>query len=79
MVPLFKQMCADAGVELNPMPETVTHHVRYGEEGTYHFYLNISNTPAVVSTVKGFDLLSETQTDGNFELEPYGVAVVKAD
>ncbi|MBP1571082.1 MAG: beta-galactosidase [Oscillospiraceae bacterium] len=79
MVPIFEQMCKDAGVALEKMPETITHHVRYGEEGTYHFYLNISNQPAEVCAAKGTDLLTEKAVDGNISLEPYGVAVVKAE
>ena len=79
MVPLFRQMCADAGVVLENLPETVTHHVRYGEEGTYHFYLNISNQPAECEVVKGVDLLTDNAVCGKTSLEPYGVVVVKAE
>lgn len=77
MVPLLEEMLHNTGITADKMPETIEHHVRSGEEGTYDFYLNISSEPASVEAVKGYEMISGQNTDGTLTLDGYGVAVVK--
>ncbi len=74
---LFLQMLRDAGIPTEDLPEGVDHHVRYGEEGTYDFYLNYNTEPVTLSGVKGLELISGERAEGALELGRYGVAVVR--
>lgn len=77
MRPLFERMLTDAGIPVRKLPQGVECHVRSGEEGVYEFYLNWNAEAALVSGVKGTDILSGEALDGNLELPAYGIAVVR--
>lgn len=77
MRPLFERMLTDAGIPVRKLPQGVECHVRSGEEGVYEFYLNWNAEAALVSGVKGTDILSGEALDGNLELPTYGIAVVR--
>lgn len=77
MVPLFEKMLKDADVAVKKMPQHVEYHKREGENGSYEFYLNLSQDTVTVENVKGFDMVSEKEVDGVLTLGEYQVAVVK--
>lgn len=77
MRPLFERMLTDAGIPVRKLSQGVECHVRSGEEGVYEFYLNWNAEAALVSGVKGTDILSGEALDGNLELPAYGIAVVR--
>ena len=77
MRPLFEKMLAAAAIPVRKLPEGVEYHVRSGEEGTYEFYLNCTETDVVISGVNGTDLVSNAEITGTLRLTKYGVAVVR--
>jgi beta-galactosidase len=77
MRPLFERLCEDAGVKGMRLPENVECHVREGEEGTYAFYLNGSDTETRVDEVYGINAETGEKIEGTLHLGAYGALVVK--
>lgn len=77
MEPLFEKMLTDAGLSVRRLPEGVECHVRTGESGSYAFYLNNTREAVTVPGVKGLDLVTDVEVDGELALSGYGVAVVR--
>lgn len=77
MVVLYEKMLEDAGIVAKKPSPDIEYHVRSGEEGTYEFYLNLSDKPVIQENVYGFDLASQETITGTLHLDGYGVAVVK--
>ena len=78
MVPLFRKMLQETGVEIMDLPDGVEFHERVGEEGTYRFYFNCNTTEVVVDGVSGEEMLTGEKVEGQLKLDGYGVAVVRA-
>lgn len=77
MRPILAAVAADAGLVPENVPEGVEHHMRYGDGVGYSFWLNIGGKPVKIPGVRGKDLLSAKEIDGNETLEPNGVWIIQ--
>lgn len=77
MMPIFKEMLANAGVPTYDLPAGVERHVRAADGDTYVFYLNTSEEEVTVKDVNGYDLLTESNVAGELKLDKYGVAIIR--
>lgn len=77
MVDIYKKMLQDAGIVAKNVDKNIEYHVRSGEEGTYEFYLNLSNQPVTQEGVEGLDMVTGEIISGTLQLNGYGVAVIK--
>ena len=71
-------MLADAGIVTRCLPDGVQYHCRYADDGTaFGFYLNNTDGPQTVSEVHGTDIQTKHIVDGDMELAPLGVAIIR--
>jgi len=75
---IMERMLTDAGIATKSLPDGVQYHCRYADDGTsYGFYLNNTDEPQSVSDVHGTNIQSQNVVDGELELTPLGVAIIK--
>lgn len=77
LAPIFEQMLKNAHITPNKMPPQILYHERSGDGERYGFYYNLGENPTNIENVKGFDLVSSKEIDGELVLDKYAVAVVK--
>lgn len=69
-----------AGENVKKLPDGIEFHRRYGEDVSFGFYMNHSETENTVSLEKaGTDLLTGRRLCGEVTLEPYGVVVIEEE
>lgn len=74
----MEQMMVNAGIAIKDLPDGVQYHCRYADDGTaYGFYLNNTDGPQIISDVHGTDIQTQNVVDGELELPPLGVAIIK--
>ena len=75
---IMEQMLADAGIATKCLPDGVQYHRRYADDETsYGFYLNNTDEPQSISDVHGTNIQTQNVVDGELELTPLGVAIIK--
>ena len=75
---IMEQMLVDAGITTKDLPDGVQYHCRYADDGTaYGFYLNNTDEPQIISKVHGTDIQTKNVFDGNMELAPLGVSIIR--
>ena len=75
----FEKLLKEAKIETKKLPSGIEFHKRYGTDGVYEFYLNISQKAIELENLCGMNMLSGDRIDGSVVLEPKGYVVVKAE
>lgn len=73
----FEKLLEEAKIETKQLPRGIEFHKRYGTEGVYEFYLNISEEDIVLNNIHGENVISQEQLDGSVKIEPKGYLVIK--
>ena len=74
---IYREMLKHAKIPYAKLPENVEKHSRFSEDTVYDFYLNCSKEEKIISEVSGYDLLTDTDINGDLKLDAYQVAVLK--
>ena len=75
---IMERMLADTGIATKCLPDGVQYHRRYADDGTsFGFYLNNTDEPQSISDVHGTNIQTQNVVDGELELTPLGVAIIK--
>lgn len=77
MKDIFSDIYHETGIVQKKLPQQVEYHVRYGENNCYEFYLNQSQESCAVQEVKGIDLITGKEINGELALDACQVAVIK--
>lgn len=73
---LIMHMLKDAKVEYKIMPEGIEYHKRVSLDGTYEFFMNMTNEPVSVLDVKGQDMLQDEIIKNELVIPPMDVRVI---
>lgn len=75
---IMEQMLVNADIAIKDLPDGVQYHCRYADDGTaYCFYLNNTDESQSISDVHGTNIQTQNVVDGELELPPLGVAIIK--
>ena len=67
---LTGKLLAEAGIRTRGLPSGIEFHSRIADDCTYEFYFNIGEEPAEVTGLKGTDMLTGQNVDGNVTILP---------
>ena len=75
---IYREMLEHAKIPYTKLITGLEKHVRYNEKNTYTFYLNCSENPIKLTNLKGKNLITWEDIDGDLTLEKYDVAIIKS-
>lgn len=76
--PVIVKMLSDANIDYRVFPCGVEYHKRVSDEGTFEFFMNMTDVSVSIDGVTGVDMLSKAKLDGSITIPAMDVVVVES-